>query len=284
MQHELSAIQAHGDVRALQKFVERSSTQALLAINSVRKSPGNRKAWGTALPRLVRNRMVEIAIKNRCLAAATGVSKGKVRFNYLNGYLAQKLLFSHDLVRKPVSLFWFRLIWPLIWQKRLLMPLVQSQGVYCFYSRPLIDSLAKMMAGRTCLEIAAGDGTLTRFLTDRGIKITATDDYSWGNTIKYPGSVINLDARLALNAYSPEIVICSWPPAGNTFERHVFKTSSVQLYIVISSLHQFASGNWNDYQSQSTFAIEEEKNLNRLVFPPELDAAVYLFRRQANPS
>ena len=45
VQRELSAIQAHGDVQTLQKFVDRSLTQALLAINSVRKSPGNRKAW-----------------------------------------------------------------------------------------------------------------------------------------------------------------------------------------------------------------------------------------------
>lgn len=281
VQRELSTVLARGQVEALRQCVERSSTYATLAINSVHKSSGTRKAWETAMPRLIRNRMIQLAVKNHCLITATGLTEGKVRFNYLNGYVTQKLLFSHDLERKPVSLFWFRLIWPLIWQKRLLMPLVQPKGIYCFYSRPLIEALAKIMTGRTCLEIAAGDGTLTRFLTDVGINIIATDNYSWQHAVKYPESVVNLEARVALTAYSPEIVICSWPPAGNAFECHVFKTPSVQCYIVISSRHHFAAGNWNDYRGQSAFVLEEDQTLSRLVLPPELDAAVYLFRRQS---
>ncbi|MFZ4790078.1 MAG: SAM-dependent methyltransferase [Candidatus Competibacteraceae bacterium] len=282
VQRELSAVLARGQVETLRQCVERSSAYAALALNSVHKSSGTAKAWETALPRLIRNRMIQLAVKNHCLITATGVTQGKVRFNYLNGYVTQKLLFSRDLDRKPVSLFWFRLIWPLIWQKRLLMPLVQPKGIYCFYSWPLIAALAKIMAERTCLEIAAGDGTLTRFLVDRGINIIATDNYSWQQAVKYPESVVNLDARAALTAYLPEIVICSWPPAGNTFERYVFKTPSVQCYIVISSRHRFAAGNWTDYQAQSAFTIEEDQTLSRLVLPPELDAAVYRFQRRSS--
>ena len=279
VQRELSAVLARGQIDALRQYVERSSAYAALAINSVHKSSGTAKAWEIALPRLIRKRMIQLAVKNHCLITATGLTQGKVRFNYLNGYVTQKLLFSRDLERKPVSFFWFRLIWPLIWQKRLLMPLVQPKGIYCFYSRTLIESLANIMTGRACLEIAAGDGTLTQFLTDCGVNITATDNYSWQQAVKYPESVVNLDARSALAAYSPEIVICSWPPAGNTFERYVFKTPSVQCYIVISSRHRFASGNWTDYQGQSAFTVEEDQTLSRLVLPPELDAAVYRFRR-----
>lgn len=93
---------------------------------------------------------IQLAIKNHCLITATGLIQGEVRFNYLNGYVTQKLLFSRNLERKPVSLFWFWLIWPLIWQKQLLMPLVQPKEIYCFYSRPLIESLANIMTGR-CL-------------------------------------------------------------------------------------------------------------------------------------
>jgi len=55
---------------------------------------------------------------------------------------------------------------------------------------------------------------------------------------------------------------------------------TVQLYIVISSRHQFASGNWDDYRHQTTFTLEEDKTLGRLVLPPELDATVYIFRRK----
>jgi hypothetical protein len=73
----------------------------------------------------------------------------------------------------------FRLVWPLLWQRRFLMPLVGPKGIYCFYSKPLIRKLADMIGDRRTLELAAGDGTLARFLIGSGVNITATDDYSW---------------------------------------------------------------------------------------------------------
>ncbi len=96
----------------------------------------------------------------------------------------------------------------------------------------------------------------------------------------YPDSVVKRDAREALKVYAPEVVICSWPPADNDFECRVFKTRSVQIYIVIGSRHRFAAGNWNDYKRQSAFTFEKEEALSRLILPPELGSAVYIFRRQ----
>jgi hypothetical protein len=228
----------------------------------------------------VRTRMALLSIKQHLVAEATGIEKGKVRFNLLNGYIAQKLLFSDGLKRKPTSIFWFRLIWPLLPQRRLLMPLVQPEGIYCFYSRRLIDELIGLIASRNCLEIAAGDGTLTRYLTDRGVRITATDDYSWKHEVNFPEFVVKRDAVDALREYAPEVVLCSWPPTGNSFEQQVFRTKSVKMYIVIGSRHRFAAGNWDEYVQQSAFFFEEDKRLSRLVLPPELDAAVYIFRRK----
>ena len=277
---ELFAIYSTGEVGALQKYIKRTSHHSTLAMGSVRKNPGSSKAWQTASPGIVRHRMVTLAIKNRLLKISTGVTHGKVRFNYLNGCVAQKLLFSHDLKRKPVSLFWFRIIWPLLWQKRFLMPLVQPKGIYCFYSQRLIAKLALLMRDKTCLEIAAGDGTLSEFLTDAGVNIVATDNYSWGHAITYPERVIKMEAQAALKHYQPTVVICSWPPADNPFEAAIFNTPSVMLYIVISSRHQYASGNWREYLAQSDFTMEESQTLGRLVLPPELDSAVYLFKRK----
>jgi hypothetical protein len=37
-----------------------------------------------------------------------------------------------------------------------------------------------------------------------------------------------------------------------------------------------------DYQQQTTFTFEEDKKLSSLVLPPELDAAVYVFRKKAD--
>lgn len=227
----------------------------------------------------VRQRMATLAIRQYSLAIATGKTSGKVRFNLFNGLLAQKLLFRRGLERKPVSLRMFRLLWPLIWQKKLLMPLVERKGIYCFYSREFVSELARMAAGRPCLEIAAGDGTLSQFLQEQGVAITATDDHSWSDRIAFPSSVQRLDAHQALRTHAPGVVLCAWPPAQNTFERHVFATRSVELYIVIVSAYRFASGNWNDYESQKAFRMEKRPDLARLLLPPELQCEVLTFQR-----
>ena len=280
VQQDISNIVERGVAEELKAYLERTSAQAALA----KPSPGMRqKNNEAALSQVIRSRMAHESVKKLCLAtlaADAGVIKGKLRFNLFNGYIAQKLLFSRGLERKPVSLFWFRLFWPLVWQKKRLMPLVQPRGIYCFFSQALIETLAGIIASRSCLEIGAGDGTLTRFLKNRGVRLAATDNHGWKNAVAYPEWVIKLDAREALAAYAPEVVICSWPPSQNDFERHVFNTPSVQLYIVIGSRHQFAFGNWKDYRQQSTFDLEEDKKLGALVLPPELESAVYVFRRK----
>jgi hypothetical protein len=228
----------------------------------------------------IRRHMAVAAVRQLSLQAATGVSEGRVRFNLVNGKVAQKLLFKGGgFERKPVSMGAFRLVWPLLWQKRLLMPLVAKKGIYCFYSKPLIAELAGIIGDRKALEIAAGDGTLTRFLRAEGVEIVATDDHSWKD-VSFPEDVVREDAKTALKKRAPQVVICSWPPANNDFERAVFTTKSVELYIVIGSRHHFAAGNWATYERQTDFEYQEEPDLSRLVLPPELDAAVYVFQRR----
>lgn len=280
VQQDISAIIERGVAEELKAYLEHLSTQNSLAKSSSGSRQKNRDA---TLSQFIRSRLAHESVKKLCLstlAADAGVTKGKLRFNLFNGYIAQKLLFSRGLERKPVSLFWFRLFWPLVWQKQRLMSLVQPRGIYCFYSRALIESLAGMIASRSCLEIGAGDGTLTRFLKNQGVQLTATDNHGWKNAVDYPEQVIKLDAREALSVYAPEVVICSWPPSQNEFERDVFNTPGVQLYIVIGSRHQFAFGNWKDYKQQSAFELEEDKQLGAQVLPPELGSAVYVFRRK----
>lgn len=281
VQQDIAAIVARGVAQELQDYLESLSTRS----TSGRPQRGDtRQSHDAVLSQFIRSRMAHESVKKLCLAtlaADAGARNGKLRFNLFNGYIAQRLLFRRGLERKPVSLFWFRLFWPLVWQKKRLMPLVQPRGIYCFYSRALIEELRQLIASRSCLEIGAGDGTLARFLQDRGVRLTATDNHGWNKAVTYPESVIRLDAREALAAYAPEVVICSWPPAQNDFERHVFDTPSVQLYIVIGSRHQFAFGNWQDYRRQSTFSIEDHQRLARLLLPPELEPAVYLFRRKS---
>jgi hypothetical protein len=273
VQRDLSDVVPRGDVEELKAYARALATPAATA-----RGPGHHELTA-ALSEEIRRHMAAAALEQLCVAAVTGVHEGRFRFNLINGYVAQKLLFKHDLERRPVSTFWFRLVWPLLWQRRFLMPLVGPKGIYCFYSQPLIESLAETIGDRSCLEIAAGDGTLARFLGEAGVNVTATDDYSWRD-VRFADTVLRQDARTALAAHRPEVVICSWPPAGNTFEHHVFKTRSVQLYILIASQHRFASANWDAYDQQTEFGFAEDPTLSRRVLPPDLEAAVYLFRRK----
>lgn len=130
-----------------------------------------------------------------------------------------------------------------------------------------------------CLEIAAGDGTLARFVRNRGISITATDDLSWKHAIDYPENVENIGARAALSKYMPSVVICSWPPPANNFERHVFSTASVDLYIVIGSRYKLVSGNWDSYTQQTKFEWAIDEKLSELIIPPNAGNVVIVFRR-----
>lgn len=180
-----------------------------------RARPTSKQAQDALLQDEVRRRMTAAALAQARFSLATGVTDGPVRFNRFNGGVLQRLLFAGDLERKAVSRFWFRLWWPLLSQRRFLMALVQPKGIYCFYSKQLIDALTELIGTASCLEIAAGDGTLTRLLRDNGVAATATDDYSWKDRIAFNDTVIRQDASAALRSRQPTTVICSWPPAVN---------------------------------------------------------------------
>ncbi|HZW23971.1 MAG TPA: hypothetical protein VFF26_00660 [Gallionella sp.] len=277
VQDDIASIIARGIPEELKEYLERLSST----------SSGQPPQREKSLSQFIRSRMAHEAVKKlslATLAANTGVTTGKLRFNWFNGFIAQRLLFSRELERKPVSLRWFRLFWPLVWQKKRLMPLVQPRGIYCFYTRELVAELAALAGSRSCLEIGAGDGTLTRFLQAQGVQVTATDNHGWSNSVSYPDWVLKLDACAALQQYKPGVVICSWPPAQNDFERCVFETPSVQLYIVIGSRHRFAFGNWDVYRRQQDFELVEDERLATLLLPPELESSVLVFRRKQGNS
>jgi hypothetical protein len=261
-----------------QEFVAGTQANAVTWEGRVRASGRNTRVLESALPFIIKAKMARRAVEKCYLAAATGQAAGKTRFRWMNGFILQKLLFSHDLVRKPVSDGWFRFWWRMVGQKRLLMPLVQPRGIFCFYSRALVRELARLIGQRPALEIAAGDGTLSRFLQAEGVPIRATDNHSW-KAISYSAAVERLDAKEALHRYEPGAVVCSWPPPGNSFERHVFATRSVELYVVIGSRYRFASGAWDAYSAQDRFEWGMDPRLGGFVLPPELESAVLVFRR-----
>jgi len=273
VQAQIHALVTAGDVEALRSHLK-------AAQKPTSSSPDRRAPRDVLVKAEVRRHMTLRAVQQAILSATTGVTEGRVRFNLVNGWLMQKLLFRRDLERKPVSLPVFRALWPLLGQRQLLMPLVRPKGVYCFYSSALLKELARLIGDRSCVEIAAGDGTLTRFLREYGVDITATDDYSWSKAVDYPTDVLRQDARTALRTHRPQVVLCSWPPTDNDFERHVFTTPSVELYVVLSSTAEISAGAWVDYRKQDTFKLNTDARLSRLLLPPETSPAVHVFRRR----
>jgi len=129
------------------------------------------------------------------------------------------------------------------------------------------------------VEIAAGDGTLSRFLRSEGVDVLATDDRSWDSVLEHPQDVLRESASRTLGRLSPTVVICSWPPPGNRFERIVFETSSVELYIVIGSRQESASGDWDTYRTRTAWEMTTDEHLSARVLPPENSGAVHVFRR-----
>lgn len=233
------------------------------------------------ISQLVRRRMLQLAIRSISDRRESGVREGAIRFGILDGLLLQRTLFTHDLVRKPVNLARFRLVWRLARQRDRLMPLVRPKGIYCFYSTRLIRELVGIIGDRPALEIAAGDGTLSRFLTDAGAEIRATDDFTWTGSISYPASVEKAEARAALRTHSPRVVICSWPPNGNPFERAVFTTPSVETYVVLTSRDEREAGDGEGYRSQTDFELEDSVALGRLVLPEGRNRVLIFTRRTA---
>lgn len=230
---------------------------------------------------LIQLRMKKLLINDFYQTVVRKQVEGDGRLRWLNRWIANRLFFRDGLSRKPVSYFWYKLFWPLVGQKEKVLSLMQYGGMYCSFADRFFSSVKEMVGDRTCLEIAAGDGFLTRYLEAEGVNIRATDDYTWAHRIKFPEFVEKKDAASALKEYSPQVVFCSWPPADNDFEANIFETSSVELYIVVLSRHQFASGNWQSYERQTKFKMKVGESLSRFVLPRETESEVLIFSRES---
>ncbi len=195
-------------------------------------------------------------------------------------WLAQKLFFKPDYARNCPRLWLAKLVWPLIKNKGGISYILQKQGIYSVYTREFVKKMAHLLKPYAqIIEIAAGDGTLSLELEKFGVKVHATDNHSWHSSVRYPDWVENCDATSALDRYQPQAVICSWPPPGNTFEKQIFLRSSVQVYLVIVSQHEYAAGDFSSYLQQKTFTMEEALDLNAMLLPPESQQRVLIFRR-----
>lgn len=281
---EINAIINSKDSNLINTIIEKYTLNAKIASKKIAKSGYNEKTLNAFMPNIIKARFAIFLLQRLIFASSTNKIKNKTRLNIWDGFILQKLLFEKDLIRKPVSLGLFTFFWKFIVNKKVLLPLVNERGIYCFYTKQLINNLSTILDGKYCVEIATGDGTLTKFLKDKNINCIATDDFSWDYFINYPDFVEKANAKAALNKYNPEVVLCSWPVPNNSYEKHVFKTKSVELYIVIGTKNPKITGDYDAYYNAASenFTMELDERLSSLILPPSEDNAVYLFRRKNN--
>jgi hypothetical protein len=103
--------------------------------------------------------------------------------------------------------------------------------IYFVPTREFVRALARRLRGRRALEVAAGEGLLSRALAQRGVRIVATDSGKWERPQarmnarekrKYRGvaglplgtNVIRMDAIAAIEKYRPGVVLACWIPPG----------------------------------------------------------------------
>jgi len=98
---------------------------------------------------------------------------------------------------------------------------------FALVSERWVKPLAEFIGGRACLEIMAGKGVLSKCLNSHGVRIIATDDYSWnwhrsrddtgGRRVLREElwfDVRGMDCETAIDLYGADcgFVICSMPP------------------------------------------------------------------------
>lgn len=95
--------------------------------------------------------MTCLVIKQYSFSVATGVAKGKIRFDVINGYLAQQLLFAKGLERKMTSFVLVSLNLAPDLAQKIADAQVESRGIYCFYSKELVEveALAAIIGSRS---------------------------------------------------------------------------------------------------------------------------------------
>ena len=165
--------------------------------------------------------------------------------------------------------------------------MIQKAGFWSIPTTELCRSIKNYTKDKDLLEVGAGRGLFVSGLRQCDVSVIGIDDHSWEQAATPIHSALphlrRLVARDALRQMKPKAVLSVWPPPGNIFERDIFATDSVEIYLAIVSKHRFASGNWADYQSASAqtgrFRCVISEPLNHLLRPIEAEQQLLVFRR-----
>ncbi len=195
--------------------------------------------------------------------------------------LFRLLILPLALRRRALPYRLHRFAWLLLQNRPAVSAMLLRSGCYLIAPKELINGLAALIGDRPTLEIGAGRGILAACLRHAGVNITAVDDFSWADRLPIGRDVQRLDGGEALSRYQPQVVICCWPPPGNSFERKILASPRVQDYIVIASRHRHASGDHQAYAGAKGFrCVQATGMLAAMLLPSETESLLYVFSRR----
>lgn len=87
-----------------------------------------------------------------------------------------------------------------------------SHGMWAIVEKLWVRELSKWIGNRSCLEVMAGAGWLSKALSEENIDIDATDNYLWQKDVNRVFTVKNRSALEAVKDSQHDILIISWPP------------------------------------------------------------------------
>lgn len=233
---------------------------------------------------LLKAQMTALAIEQFITAFTRTGAKPSVR----DQVLLKWGLTRHLQSAKTLTIAQYQKAWARLSDHAAAASAVQQAGFWSVPTTELCLGLKEYIQDRPVLEVGAGRGLFVSALTQVGVKIEGVDNCSWNlakNVIPAAKPFMRLEsAEEALRRSKPSVVLGVWPPPGNKFEKVIFETKSVNLYLAIVSAHQFASGNWQDYKAQdsknSQFSCVMNESLNKMLRPLESDQRLLIFRRK----
>jgi hypothetical protein len=101
--------------------------------------------------------------------------------------------------------------------------------------RQWLDTLVRALSAcqpRRAIEVAAGDGWLTRLLLQAGVDIEATDPQ------------LNFGVREALLHHAPDLVLACFPPGDVEIDERIFGCPTVEHYVFLGLDPPAAPAGW----------------------------------------
>jgi hypothetical protein len=138
-----------------------------------------------------------------------------------------------------------------------------KQQMFQLWNKQCNDELAEILKElnpKLILDVCAGDGTLAKILSDRGLNIVAVDNYSWPFEKRF-FDVQKMSYNEGLEKFQPDVVIGCWMPLNSNWTPSFRKTKSVKHYIQIGEGDGGCTG--GDTKDRKKWPIVLDENIEK---------------------